>query len=97
MSGPKQSPLQRSIGDVTGIIAMVVTFFSLPVMWLKTTDTMQEMAAIYFPDPAFVASVSLIWLVLLGVLIFSGVRAVLSGILSAFGLALILFISRGKD
>lgn len=93
----KSSAFQSSIGTITGIVSVLVTFVLLPPLWMTTTDWMKDMAAIYKNDPGFVSLISLVWLVILAMLIFSTVRAALSGALAAFGLLFVLLISRGRD
>lgn len=93
----KPSAFQSSVGTVTGIVSVLVTFFLLPTLWMRTTDWIEAMAAIYRSDPGFVSLIALAWLVMLAVLIFSAVRALLSGLLAAFGVIILLLISHGRE
>lgn len=94
MSGPKQqTPFTASLGNITWVIAVLITFATLPTAYSMSLDWVLSIASIYSSSTGFMSAIILIWLALLAVLIYSAVRGALSAALSAFGLFIILRLS----
>ncbi|RMA41584.1 hypothetical protein [Rhodophyticola porphyridii] len=94
MPGPKQqTPFTASLGNITWVIAILITFVALPYAYGLTLDWVIGVAMVYSAATGFTSTIGLIWLFLLGMLIYSVVRGALSAALSALGLFIILRLS----
>lgn len=94
MPGPnKPTPFMGSLGSITWVIAVLITFATLPTAYGMSLDWVLSIASIYSSSTGFTSAIILIWLVLLAVLIYSAVRGAISAALSALGLFIILHLS----
>lgn len=97
MHGQKESVYVRSTGNITGILAFVGTVITLPVVWYLTLGWVEKLASFYSATDGFIAVVSLGWLVMLGVLLFSIMRLGMTALFSAIALFFVLYFSRDRD
>lgn len=97
MNGNKETPLTRSVGNITWVVSALITFGTLLDAHAMTNGWVVETAAQYTRDISHVRAVSLIWLGLCAVLIFSLSRAVMTAVLAAGGLTIIMRLFGNRD
>ena len=96
MRSQNETAFSKSFGSITWVVSALVTFVLLPTSYGLSIDRILAVATYYSFDEGFLSVVSLAWIALLAVLIFSVVRATLSAAVSAIGLYIMLRVS-GRD
>jgi len=96
MKSQSDTPFTRSFGSITWVISALSAFAMLPSSYARSIDWVLSIATYYSFDEEFLSIVTLAWIAMLAVLIFSGVRAVLLGLMSFLGLLFAFLFSVGK-
>lgn len=97
MPPPKETPFFRSLGTISWIVSLVLCFALLPFLHVMTLPWITGIARIYTIDPGVISTIGMVWLVLLGFLVFAVLRALFAGLLSALGLWLVLWLSGRQE
>ncbi|WP_195820649.1 hypothetical protein [Roseobacter sp. MH60115] len=98
MSHPSnKSPLMESAGTITWLVSLIITYINFPWLFRATETWILSFASVYSRDEGFFAFVSLCWMAVLAFLIFSTIRALLSALIAAGGLALVMRFFSNKD